>query len=291
MEPISFDYKTSQECWRRLNKYLAMNENKLAERQGIKKFGTQLIMLDAFVNIDKAWVDPEFNFGRMFGYKVQKWTHLVRNYVDLNYLDLVRNDILSRERKRNKNYSVSFHFSNKHNNGKDCLISVIFSRRNGHDRPILTYHSRATELTKRFLIDLLLLQRIGEYIYGEEADFSLNLMLPYCYITAEAFSMFHTYRPIPDFMAKVKEKGTFQNKILSTLEKYQSVDPLTIGYKSNRRAAYQLQTHEDGQDVRRTPALLASTLYLDTRTRITYPENVITERQRREHLKSLNIMR
>lgn len=291
MDPLYFKFETSQECWTKLNKYLAMNELALAERQGINKFGTQLIMYDAVIEVFRSWVEPEFNFGRMFGYKVQKWTHLVKNYVDLNYLDLVRNDILTRERKGSKNYNLSFHFSNDHSNGKDCLISVVFSRRPGNDWPVLTYHSRATELTKRFLIDLLLLHRIGQYVYGDEAHFGLNLMLPYCYISAEAFSMFHTHRSIPKIMAKVSELGPFQKRILTILEKYQTCDPETISYKSHRRAARQLQTHPDGEALSRTPPLLASTLYLDTRTRITYPEDVITEKSRREFRKGLNINR
>jgi len=35
------------------------------------------------------WVDPEFDFGFMFGYKKQKWSILKSNYVDMNMVDLV----------------------------------------------------------------------------------------------------------------------------------------------------------------------------------------------------------
>lgn len=289
--PQLFKFKTSQAAWSKLNQFLAQNEKPLAERQSINKFGTQLIMYDAQVFIEKSWVEPSFDFGRMFGYKVQKWTHLVKNYVDLNYLDLVRTDILTREAKRSKNYSLSFHFANSHSNGKDCLISLIFSRRPGYDWPVLTFHTRATELTKRFLIDLLLLHRIGEYVYGADSHFSINFMAPYCYITAEAFTMFDTYKSVDKVMAKVEDKGPFQERILTTLHRYKVVDPMEIKYKSNRRAVLQLQTHPDGEALSRTKPLLAETLYLGTRARIDYPEDIITERQRKTYRESLNITR
>lgn len=283
------NYKTSQEAWSKMNQFLATQENFLSQRQSMPKFGTQLIMYDTFIHIRKSWVDPEFNFGRMFGYKVQKWTHLVKNYVDMNYLDLVRNDILTREHKKSKNYSLSYHFANSHSNGKDCLISLIFSRRPGYDWPLLTFHTRATELTKRFLWDLLLIHRLGEYIYGEGSHFSVNFMAPYCFITAEAFTMFDTYKSIEKVMAKVENPGPFQQRILSTLGRYKVCDPLEIKYKSNRRAVLQLQTTEDGIALSKTKPLYAGDMYLGTRKRIEYPENCITEKQRNEFRKTLNI--
>lgn len=257
-----FEYKTSQHAWTGLNKFVAMNELFLAEKQGIKKFGTQLIMNDTFVHIKKSWVDPKFDFGRMFGYKIQKWSSLVRNYVDMNYLDLVAADIKTRESKKSKNYSLSYHFINSHTNGKDCLISIVFSRRPGGDCPVLNFHTRATELTKRFLIDLLLVHRIGEYVYGTGFHFSINFFAPYSYITAETFTMFDTYRPIEKFMAKIEKLGPFQERILKTLKWYKTCEPLEIKYKSNRRAVLQLQTHPDGEALSRTKPLLAGNLFL-----------------------------
>lgn len=263
MEKINeFEFKTSQLAWSGLNKFVAMNELFLANKQGINKFGTQLIMNDTFVHIRKSWVDPDFDFGRMFGYKPMKWNSLVRNYVDMNYLDLVAADIKTREAKRNKNYSLSYHFANKYTNGKDCLISIVFSRRPGSDWPILNFHTRATELTKRFLIDLLLVHRIGEYVYGTGSHFSVNFFAPYSYITAETFTMFDNYKSIPKFMSKVEPMGPFQGRILKVLDRYKNIDPMEIKYKSNRRAVMQLQTHEDGEALSRTKPLLAGKLFL-----------------------------
>lgn len=287
--PINLTYKHSQQCWSRMNQFVAVNEEMLSERQSMPKFGTQLIMYDAFIHIQKSWVNPKFDFGRMFGYKVHKWRSLVKNYVDMNYLDLVRNDILTRERKKAKNYSLSYHFANSHSNGKDCLISLVFSRRPGYDWPILTFHARATELTKRFLWDLLLIHRIGEYVYGEGAHFSVNYMAPYCFLTSEAFSMFDTYKSIEKIMAKLEEPRGFQKRILSTLRHYKVCDPMTVKYKSNRRAVLQLQTTPDGIALSKTKPLLAGNMYLGTSHNIQYPEDCITERQRKEFRKNLTI--
>lgn len=287
MEKINeFEFKTSQSAWSGLNKFIAQNELFLAKKQGINKFGTQMIMNDTFVHIRKSWVDPEFDFGRMFGYKIQKWTSLVRNYVDMNYLDLIAADIKTRESKKSKNYSLSYHFANSHTNGKDCLISIVFSRRPGSDWPVLNFHTRATELTKRFLIDLLLVHRIGEYVYGDGSHFSINFFAPYSYITAETFSMFDTYKPIDKLMATVDPLGPFQERILKTLSRYKTVDPLEIKYKSNRRAVLQLQTHADGEALSRTKPLLAGNLKLVLVP--LYPEHVVTSRQRKAYRQQQN---
>ena len=173
---IRSKHATSQECWEWVNEFLVTQEVKVKRRGGMRS-GPQVVSYDHFFEINKAWVDPEFDFGFMFGYKKQKWTTLKSNYIDMNMLDLVKSEVLERERKKAQNYNLAFKFSNTHGSGHGCLISLVFQRRYTQDNPIIIMNIRSSEVTKRLLMDFLLVQRMAEYIYGEGISVSVKL---YC---------------------------------------------------------------------------------------------------------------
>jgi hypothetical protein len=295
---LCLECHTSQEAWEKINEYILLKEEELKIKGGGRD-GNASLSYDNLIFIMKAWVDPEFDFGRMFRYKVQKWTHLVNNYVDLNYLDIIKHDIQTRESKRQRIYQVTKHFSNSHNNGKDCLISLTFSKRLYSDVPILIFHTRATEVTKRLLIDLLLVQRLGEYVYGKDKTFSILMYCPMAYLNVEAFTMYNTHRDIIKLLKKDHRRDTdtskkdyllrlhpFQKRIYDVLKKFQTIDPLKITYKSHRRAAKQLQTI-GGIPLSGDKPMKAKQLELETKSLITYPDDCITQKQRDEYRKNL----
>lgn len=246
----SFNYTTSQQAWEDINEYIFLKEQHL-KSIGEGRDGNASICYDSAIFIDKAWVDPKFDFGKMFGYRIQKWSHLVNNYVNRENIKAIKKDIDYREGRKQRVYNVTTHFTNAHDNGKDCLISLTFSKRLGKDKPVLVFHTRATEVTKRLLIDLLLIQRIGEYIYPGR-EFSIVMYCPMAYLNAEAFTMYHTHRNIFDLLKKYQVRrsrihncytGTepFQARVIKILTKYLSCKPMDISYKSHRRAVRQLQ--------------------------------------------------
>lgn len=51
------------------------------------------VAYNVFIKIRKAWVDPDFDYGRCFNYKETKWTSLLNNYIDFNKLDLLRSKL------------------------------------------------------------------------------------------------------------------------------------------------------------------------------------------------------
>jgi hypothetical protein len=294
---LYLDCNTSQEAWERINEYILLEENKLKSK-GAGRDGNASISYDNLIYIRKAWVDPEFDFGRIFGYRIQKWTHLVNNYVDINYLDILKQDIQSRESKRQRIYQVTKHFANSHDNGKDCLISVTFSRRLNSDVPVLVFHTRATEVTKRLLIDFLLIQRMGEYVYGKEKTFSILMYCPMAYLNVEAFTMYHTHKNIRKLLKRfhkteksighwTKSLEPFQKRVIDILEKFSTIDPMKISYKSHRRAAKQLQTDKDGNPLSGDRPMKAGKLQLETKSLVEYPIDCISDKQRVLYRKTL----
>jgi len=236
-----FEYANSQEAWEELNKYFFNNEVQIAKTGG-GRYGPQLILYNVFVHIRKGWVDPEFDFGNMFGYRKQKWTSLLNNYVDFNYLDILKSQVLEKTKKRSQNYNISMKFENFHGHGKGCLLSLTVSRRMGQDHPIFTISLRSSEITKRLLIDLLLVQRIAEYIFGEKQFFSIQMFVSNMYQNIEAFTMFDSHIPIKSFMIADKNQMTeWQSKTIETLDKFKNIDPKKMTYKVHLRSVRQLQ--------------------------------------------------
>jgi len=243
--PKTFQFSTSIEAWKGINRYLIQKEQDVIDRKGFRT-GSQIVSYDNTLLIRKAYMPEDFDFNLYFNYHRQKWSSLVNNYVDLNHLDMVRSEVLLREKKNAGQYNISFIFDNSHNSGKGCLLSMTFIRRANFPIPIISAVMRSSEVVKRLPFDLLLLQRLGEYTYGKNADFAIQLILPNIYTQTESSTMYLQYDQtlLKHLMAERKRKepmGPFCTKLLDCYESYLSVDPASIKYKIHLRAVKALQ--------------------------------------------------
>lgn len=248
LEPVTegfiqttLEYKDMTEAWHGINEYLANNEEKVKKRGGAI-CGSELASYNNCFKIARAKMDKNFNFGKILGYQDKKWSKLLNNYCNYNYLDLLRNEIVERERKRSAAYNYTYHFDNVHGSGKDCLISLTFQRRRGHPRPIVYFHTRASEVTKRLPFDFLLIQRMVEYVYGKKTEVELICHVPFMYINLECFLMYVSYKG-PEVL-KVQKNGEhsfYQKKLLEKYNHFKDVDLESIKYKVHQRAARQVQ--------------------------------------------------
>lgn len=235
------DCATSQEAWEEINEYFFNCEEEIIKRGGGKN-GPQLVSYDHYFNIRKAWVDPNFDFGDIFGYRKQKWTGLINNYVDMNLLDLTKSQILQYEKKKTANYNVSMPFVNYHGNGKGCLLSVTFQKRIKNGHPIALFQLRSSEVTKRLLVDFLLVQRLAEYIYGTKEHIGMGLYCGNMYQNAESFTMYDLHKPLKKIRKTKKGKvSEYQERVLRLLEHYKTCELSSITYKVHQRSVKQLQ--------------------------------------------------
>lgn len=242
-------YPTLQEAWEGLNEYMVLDVQDVLDRGGVS-YGTQIVSFANHIVISKAWVDPEFDFGYVLGYTIKKWSALLNNYLDLTALELIRTEIAARVEKNSPAYNYTMHFTNSHLSGKDCLISLTFSKRPNVKHPIVTFHARVAELTKRVIFDFLLVQRMVEFVYGHN-DVEVHYSTPSFYLTAEGFAMYNNHKDIKKLFKargiKKKDLLTYQARVIKKLEEYSTVDPDTISYKVNKRTALQLQRDADGK--------------------------------------------
>lgn len=240
----TFEFGTSQAAWEGINEYFLLNQADILSRQGTVS-SSLLIAYDTLVKIRKLRVNPDFDFGKTFNYRTQKWNTLVSNYVNMNLLDLVKIEVQNREKKRDSNYNIAFLFDNTHVSGKGCLLSLTFSRRNYSDQPILVVSMRSSEVVKRLNFDFLLIQRIGEYVYGEKAHIGAHIYIPNMYTVPEVTAMYHKHKDIRGLLSGIEEHTPFQKKVLATLDKFHDIDIDKIAYKIHQRAAKVLQGHGD----------------------------------------------
>lgn len=255
---IQLEYGSSQEAWEGLNELFLLREDRILAKGGLRS-GAQLIAYDVFLNIRKAWVNPDFDFGWHFNYRTQKWTTLINNYIDRNTLDIVKSIIIPREQSNSRNYNISYLFTNSHSSGKGCLLNLTFSRRADKIHPTLIITLRSSEVVKRLLLDLLLVQRIGEYVYGKDKDMDIIAYLPNAFTSAETSTMYHKVKPFGELLnIKDKDLKPFQKRVLEKWLFLKHVDPNKIGYKIHLRAAKSLQM----TDASRPPKLLAKNLLI-----------------------------
>lgn len=278
------EYLTLQDAWEGLNTHMALHETEVLANNGGGIYGTEFIAYNTLVLVQKAWVDPEFDFGDTLGYNIKKWTTLVKNYIDFNYLDLLKSEINGRTKKNAKSYNYVFRFSNKYGGGKDCLISLIFQKKPTEDFPTMFFTVRTSEITSRLIFDFLLIQRIAEYVYGKDYPVSVQFFAPTLFVTAERFSMFAAFKGWKFFKKRLSEDLRFQRRIIQTYNHFISTDVETIKYKAHRRCAEAIQRDEDGRSVRHVVSMKAKNLKLSKLLK-NLPEDIITQKQINKYIK------
>jgi hypothetical protein len=282
------EFASLQDAWEGVNLYMAYNEGKVIKAGG-GIYGTEFIAYDTLLVVNKAWVDPNFDFGAALGYNIRKWTSLVKNYVDFNYLDLLKSELVYRTGKNARSYNYAYHFSNKFGGGKDCLIALIFSKRLGDDFPTVFFTVRTSEITCRLIFDFLLVQRICEYIYGKGYPVHFKMWLPSMYVTAERFSMFASHMGWKKHFGKHLDPNLkFQNRILKTYAQFMNTPVEQIKYRTFRRCAECIQKDEDGESIRKVSPMPAKGLKLSKLIK-TLPKDVITAAEIRKYLRQNNI--
>lgn len=273
------DFKDLESAWAGINEFLAQKEAEIVNGLG-GVYGPEIITYNNYVVIRHCKMNPEFDFGKILGYHQKKWSSLVNNYCNINYLDLIKTEIEYREKRLAKSYNYTFHFDNAHGSGKDCLISLTFTKRVGYLRPILVFTVRTSEVTKRLPFDLLLVQRIAEYVYGPDQDCEVHFMAPSFYITAESFVMYNNYKPIKKVLREYKGRyGKFQKRVIKTLKDFMHPDARNIKYKVFHRSVMQIQKDEHGNSLSGTKSLKAKDLKLVVHKE-EFPENIISPKAR-----------
>ena len=226
-------FKDSMMAWESLNEaFLNPHNTNISFISGNKA----LYAYNLVIGIKDPWVDPEFDFGRNFNYTISKWRSLVANYIDKEELELIRDEIIKEENKRSssKVYNLALQFTNKHGHGKNCLLSMVFSRKICCDTPTISVFLRASEVTKRLICDLLLFQRIGEYVYGD-TPFHLVIHFNQIFNDDTVLLMYHVHKPITNIFRGSSDIRF--NNLLNRLVELQKKDPEDIKYKVHRRAA------------------------------------------------------
>lgn len=262
-----FYFPTLESAWEGINEYLLNNEPTILKNGG-GTYGTELVVYDAFIHVGKAWVNPNFNFGEILGYRYKKWSKLINNYVNLNYLDLVKSEVQAREKRKSTHYNFTMHFDNSHGSGKDCLISLSFCRRKGEKAPYVIYTTRASEVTSRMIFDFLLIQRITEYVYGKDVHPEVLMYIPFMFINVERALFYLGYKGKDIIKPSQKDEdyptknlSKFQKRVLDKFDEFSTRDVNTIKYKVHKRSALQIQKDpKTGKPLANAPNLFAKDL-------------------------------
>lgn len=277
----ALEFPTSQEAWEGLNEAFLRLDPVLFEKGSVANSGVA-VSYNVFVKIRKAYINPEFDYGRHFNYTETKWTILLNNYLDFNQLDLVKSQVKMRKATYNQNYNVSYLFNNSHNNGKQCLLAAIFSKRFQEDVPVITMVIRASEITKRLIFDFLLIQRMAEYVYGKDQTVQINLFATQMFGNIETLLMYGAHKKLKRVLKGTDKDSPWIKRLLEVNKKFEKGTEKDFStYKVFLRAFKVLRP-----DLYEYKPLLAKNLVIEEDD-IEYPEDCITYSQRKKYKSKL----
>jgi len=276
-------------AWKGINIFLATKEKEIRQTGRGGVYGPAIMSYNNYIRIKSAKSNNEdWDIAVNLGYTIKKWTALVRNYVDMNYLDLVKAEVDSRAAKSARSYNYSMHFRNKHGSGKDCLVCLNFCKRLGVEYPMVIFTVRTSEVTKRLIFDFILVQRIVEYVYGPDAHVEIHFSAPTMFLNFESFCLFNNVKPIEKILRKVpkEDRGTAHVEITKAMNYLMNTPPQSITWKSNRRSAEHIQRDEKGRLLHKRSGVPLSRLVLPIANLL--PKEVITKREKTIYNKKLN---
>lgn len=279
----ALEFATSQEAWEKLNEMFLRADPLIFDHDAYNS-SAMAVAFNMYIRVRKAWVDPELDFGRLFNYTESKWTSLLNNYIDFNKLDLLRSKLRCFLRTNNQNYNMAYVFNNRHGNGKQCLLTAVFSRRLGDDIPTITMVLRSSEITKRLIFDFLLVQRMAEYIYGENKSFQVNIYAVQMYGNIETLLMYHTHKPLEKILKGVDKDTDWYKRVIEVFNKFKTSKPERFqNFKVFLRSFIVLRPDLYASSYK---SMKAKDLLIEDDD-IEYPENVISFSQRKAYKKKL----
>ena len=277
----SLEFSTSQEAWDKLNEIFLRLDPVLFSKGSVANAGLACCY-NVFIKIRKAWVDPEFDYGRHFNYTDSKWTTLLNNYLDFNQLDLIKSQLNVKKATYNQNYNISYLFNNRHTNGKQCLLSATFSKRFQEDVPVITMILRSSEITKRLIFDFLLIQRMAEYVYGVKQTVQINVFATQMYGNVETLLMYTVRKPFKKIIKGLDPNNSWVIRLKEIYDKFKNGTEKQFSSYGVYRRCFKVMR----PDLYDYKPLLAKNLVIEEDD-IDYPESVISYSQRKAYKKKL----
>lgn len=150
-----------------------------------------------------------------FGYKKNKWRHLLNTYIDYDHLCEFEEKL-----KTVSGLAYTFYFKHKKVNNGSCLICIVLTRTKRHgkwDSAKVFY--RVTETQRRMAADLVMLNRFFTELDSEYCDIgNVVFYMAQCYCSAKFINGFYDYFKIP--RNKLDYSHQWINQLKKDYEKY-----------------------------------------------------------------------
>lgn len=105
------------------------------------------------------------------------------------------------------------------------------------------------------------------------------------HLNPEAFTMYHKHRDLNQLLSGKSNLGKNQKKVLGLLQKFKTIKPEELTYRVHRRSVRSLQNIPNGAK------LLVKDLDIIKVESIAYPDDCLTEKQRKDYRKLMNLKR
>lgn len=225
----NFQFENPWDAYIGINRWWYNNYETL-HRRGGGRYGSECFMPNVFFHCGYGKIPSDLDLGKLLGYSPTKWNTLVTNYLSYQGVHDVHDAVQALEKAGKSNYNVVMLFTNQYKKGKGCLISLQFSKRprrgkNGEYERVITFSTRATEITKRLIFDLLLIQRVAEFVYkGLDIKWNTQFFSPHVYQCAESFVLLTSYQSLMDWNDNGKIDDKWKKRVHDMYDKYMDAE-------------------------------------------------------------------
>lgn len=129
-----------------------------------------------------------------FGYKKNKWRHLLNTYIDYEHLCEFKEKL-----KTVSGLAYTFYFKHKKVNNGSCLICIVLTRDKRHGKwSGADVFYRVTETQRRMAADLVMINRFLTELDPEYCDIQkVVFYMAQCYCSAKFINGFYDYFDVP----------------------------------------------------------------------------------------------
>jgi len=144
---------------------------------GDKVKGVSAVSFDNIITFESPYIDADI--GKLIFYRSNKWSGLIRTYLDWDQLEFIRRTYRSKIEANISYFGLGMSFKSRKSVNGQCLIGMSFTfvplRKAQRKEPgsklgelHVVIFNRVSEVTRRMLVDLIFYRRIIGYVVGED---------------------------------------------------------------------------------------------------------------------------
>jgi hypothetical protein len=189
---IDLECRDFDEAWLKINRKFLGAEGDRPED------ACRALMCYSFDNVISLYGRPQCTLdpGILVNYSKQKWSHLLRSYMDWNQWEWLKARVKFRmARKDDMVIPLAYAFKAKPQMNGSCVLGYTFLIDRTNSKIQISVHTRVAEVTRRMMMDYILFYKMWQELFPEEIwdnyDWTIQMYYQMMYQSAMFVPVLH----------------------------------------------------------------------------------------------------